>query len=381
MKSSKLFLVAFISAMFLASCSKDEIEVPRYNSKGIYDSGVLIINQGNSAGSSISNISFDLATVNNDIFNLANPSVPFGVYAQDMIFNGDKAYTTMGGSNKIQIFNRYTMLSLGSISNNLKNPRYMIIANNKLYVSNFGNYDPDNSDDFISVFDVNTNAFLKTIAVSGGSADKMIWNAGKLYVAQGGDSGTGNNIKVIDTTTDTVIKTILVSGNPNALEISNGALWVMCTGYSSYPNPANESNGILVKLNLATDALIIAYSFPAIYTTPTSGAPVQIFEHPKNFVVNSGYGYYTINSKMYKVNLSPTTTVVLPGNVIVTNAGTAPNAIAIRNDKIFVADATDYNSGGFVSIYSLGVYTDSPALGTLLKTKTVGIAPSGFYFN
>ncbi len=386
MKINKLFLVAFVSAIFLASCSKDEIEQPpRYVPKGGYDSGVLVMNQG-SASSSMSWISFDLQNVQNDIFAFVNGNAnPFGKFAQDIIFKDEKAFCTMGGSAKVQIFNRFTMASIGAISTNLLNPRYMVIVNNKLYVSNFGDYNNNNvTDDYISVFDVNTYAFIKKIDVPGGSADKMIVNAGKIYLAQGGDSGTGDNIKVIDTASDTVIKTILVGTNPNGLEIFDNFLWVMCAGESSYPVPANESTGLLIKINLTTDALANSYVFPKIYTNPTDTNSQEIFQHPKNFGVNNGFGYYTIDSKLYKLNLTPiapATSLAMPGTVIVANAGVSPNAVAIKTNKIYVADASSYLDPCPVRIYSLGGSQDIPTIGTLLKTQTVGIGPAGFYFN
>ena len=46
---------------------------------------------------------------------------------------------------------------------------------------------------------------------------------------------------------------------------------------------------------------------------------------------------------------------------------------AVKNNKIYVGDAGDYNSNGKVYIYSTS--------GTLENQYTVGVIPAGFYFN
>ncbi|MBC7641828.1 MAG: hypothetical protein H7174_05740, partial [Flavobacterium sp.] len=127
MKNFKLFLITIISVLFLVSCSKDELEVPVYTSKGTYDSGVLVLNEGAfmSSNSSVSFISFDLNTVQNNIFSLANPSLVLGDVAQSIGFNGDLAYIVVNNSNKIRIVNRYTMANVAVITAGLNNPRYI----------------------------------------------------------------------------------------------------------------------------------------------------------------------------------------------------------------------------------------------------------------
>ena len=191
MKIIKSLFLSLVAAIFLNSCSNDELQVPVYTPLGSYDSGTLVLNQ--SITSTISYLSFDLNTIQNDIFTAVNPGKIFGQYAQDMVFNGEKAFVTVGGAAKIEIFNRYTLKSIGSITSNISNPRYILFANNKMYVSNLDTFASD-SDDYISVYDANSYTFIKKIIVAGGSANKMILNNGKIYMTQSNDYDDGRNM-------------------------------------------------------------------------------------------------------------------------------------------------------------------------------------------
>lgn len=371
MKITKLFFGALLSSLLLASCSKDEVETPIYKSSGNYDSGVLVLNQG-SASSSLSFISFDLNTTQNDIFKLVNPAIPFGKFGQDIVFSGDKAYAVMGGSNVIQIFNRYTMASIGKIDNNLYNPRYITINEGKIYVTNQADF-PSLTDDYVSVYNQATGAFINKIIVAGGSAEKMIINSGKLYVAQGGVYGTGNQVVVINLASNTIEKSIQVGDAPNSLQIANGFLWVMCGG-NQYSVPA--TSGKLVKINLATDTVGSSFSL------------TDVTQFPTNFEIFGANGYYTINNDIYKMSLTAST---LPTSKSFTAAVTSLNAFAVKNNFIYVGDAPDFSNNGTVKVYANGDRTETEAtnnglqliypIGKLIKSTGVGIAPAGFYFN
>jgi hypothetical protein len=373
MKFSKLFFATLISSIFLLSCSEDEIISPIYEPLGNYDSGVIVLNQG-SASSSLSFLSFDLNTTQNDIFKLVNPSIPFGQYGQDIGFIGDQAYAIMGGTNEIQIFNRYTMTSIGKINTQLNNPRYIAFNDGKIYVTNHAGF-ASLTDDYISVYNQSTGLFITKIDVPGGSAEKMIINAGKLYVAQGGAYGIGNQIVVINLANNTIVKSILVGDAPNSLQIANGFLWVMCGGNSNYfPAATTATSGKLLKIKLTTDTVDSGFSF-----TDTT-------QFPTNFEIYTTNAYYSIGADVYKMPLTATT---LPAAKSFTADVVSLNAMAIKNNYIYIGDAPSFNSNGNVKVYANGDRTETIAnstallypIGKLIKTTVVGIGPAGFYFN
>jgi hypothetical protein len=373
MKINKLFLVAFISAIFLASCSKDEIEQPpRYEPLGSYDSGVLVLNEGvfNAANASVSFISFDLNTVQNNIFGLVNPETVLGDTGQSITFNGNLAYIILNNSNKIQIVNRYTLKAIGAITSGLRNPRYMSIVNGKGYITNWGD-SAISTDDYVAVLNLSNNSFLAPIPVLEGP-ERIIENAGKLYVSHKGGYGFGNKISVINANSNTVLNTIDVGDLPSTMQINNGNLWVLCEGkYSSLTDPLQETGGQLKKINLSTNLVTNTYSFA---TT----------SHPSNLELLSDNLYYTIGSDIYKMGLTPiapATSISLPLNKLFTADFANLYGFGIKNNKIYVSGFSSFNSPGIVKVYSLGQTQDAPVTGTLLKNQTVGIGPNGFYFN
>lgn len=355
MKFSKLVLVALVSPFFFMSCTEEEInEVPLGN----YDNGALILNQGGffKGNASVSYLSDDFVTQQNNIFSLVNPTIILGDTAQDMGFNGDLAFIVLNVSNKIEIVNRYTMAHIATISTGLNNPRYITFSNGKGFVTNWGD-GGNTSDDFVAVLNLSNYTVSATIAVVEGP-ERIIANNSKLYVAHQGGYGYGTVISVIDGATNTVSTKITVGDVPNSMEISNGSLYVICGGKPSYA--PTETDGSLVKINLANNTVSSTLNF--------SGKA-----HPSNLDIVDNTIFYTVDSAIYKSMLAATT---LPTTSLFTTTAQGVYGVysfAVHNTKIYVGDAGDYSSNGKIYIYS--------STGTLEKEFTVGIIPAGFYFN
>ncbi|WP_309641446.1 DUF5074 domain-containing protein [Flavobacterium sp.] len=369
MKFSKLFLVALVSTSFFVSCSPDDdtTKPVSYIPLGDYDSGVLVLNQGgfNHNDAAISYISFDLNTLENTIFSLVNPTITLGDVGQDIGLHNDLAYVVLNNTPKIQIVNRYTMANVGSITSGLENPRYIAFANGKGYVTNWG--DPtDTDDDFVAVIDLSTNTVTASIPVAEGP-ERIIENAGKLYVAQNGGYGYGTTITVINPSTNTVETAITVGDVPNGMQIDNGSLWISCGGKPSFA--PSETAGKIVKVNLSDNTVAATFSF----TDHT--------QHPSNMTVYGANAYFTIDSGIYKMALNATVLPTTPAFSTTDQGVYGVYSLAIKNNHIYVGDAGNYIDNGKVHIYSLGELSGSSPLGTLEKSHTVGIIPAGFYFN
>lgn len=355
MKLKKLFFVAFSSILFFSSCSNDEkiVETPL----GAYDNGVLILNQGGfgNGNASMSFLSDDLNTFQNNIFSLVNPTVVLGDTAQDVGFYNDLAYIVLNVSNKIEIVNRYTLAHVATISTGLSNPRYIVFSNGKGYVSNWGN-GTSASDDYIAVINLANNSVLTPIPVAEGP-ERMVVNSNKLYVAQLGGFGFGSTVSVINLSSTTVTA-ITVGDAPNSLKISNGVLYVLSGGIPSWAG--TETGGKLSKIDLTNDLVTSSINF---LTT----------SHPSNLEIDNSDLYYTVDSSIFKTTLSAST---LPLSSLFSTTAQGVYGVysfAVKNNKIYVGDAVDYSSNGKVYVYSL--------TGTLELDKTVGVIPAGFYFN
>jgi YVTN family beta-propeller protein len=345
------------------SCTnEDDVDVPL----GSYDNGLLILNQGLflNSDASMSYISSDFSIAQNDIFSVVNPSITLGDVGQDVGFNNENAYIVLNNSNKIEIVNRYTLKSVGTINSGLKNPRYIAFANGKGYVTNWGDGSVA-TDDYVAVIDLTTNKVSNSIPVVEGP-ERILENSGKLYVAHKGGFNYGNKISVINAATNTVSTTITVGDVPENMEIKDGTLWVSCAGNPFYVSaPLTQTPGQIVKVNLGTNKVTttIAYS--------------DATKHLSNLVLNGNDVYYTIDSDIYKMSTAATTLPTTPAFSTTAQGVYGVYSFAIHGNHIYVGDAGDYKANGKVYVYALA----TPSIGTLEKTFSVGVSPAGFYFN
>ena len=355
-KFSKLVLAALISSLFFVSCSTDNDD--NQEPVGSYDKGVLILNQGGfgHGDASISYLSDDFATQQNNIFALVNPTITLGDTGQDIGFNNELAFVVLNHSNKIEVVNRYTMTHVATVSAGLSNPRYIAFSNGKGFVTNWGDAG-DDSDDFVAVLNLSTYTVSTTIPVAEGP-ERIIENNNKLYVAHIGGYGYGNSISVINASTNTFLTSITVGDVPNSLEIEGNSLYVICGGKPSWA--PTETAGKFVKINLGNNTVATTLNFPAA-------------THPSNLDVVDNSFYYTVDADIFKSTLNA---AALPTTELfsTTSQGVyGVYSLAVHNGAIYIGDAMDYDSNGKIYIYS--------STGTLIEDYTVGVIPAGFYFN
>lgn len=354
---NKLFLGAAISlSLFVTSCSSDDDNPGEQPPQGDYVNGYFVLNEGNFGGSnaSVSFVSND-GTVYNNIYNTVNGE-GLGDTAQSILLDEDRAYIVVNGSNKIEVVNRYTFESIGTISTGLMNPRYIQIENGNGYVSNWG--DPTNpSDDFIAVINLSSFTVSSTISVSEGP-ERMEEENGKLFVAHAGGYGYGNSVSVISTSNNTVSATIPVGDVPNSLVEEGGILYVLCAGKAAWTE--DETLGKLVLINTANNAVTSTLEFPETM-------------HPSQLVEDEGKLYYTIDNNIYSANMNLTSLPVSPVFSTSEQGVYGVYGFEVENNKIYVADAGDFMSNGKILIYS--------TTGILENTLSVGALPNGIYFN
>ena len=356
MNFKKTILSALLGLILFSSCENNEPKIK--TSPGAFDNGILILNQGVflSGNASVSYLSNDFSTSENDIFTTINPSLMLGDTGQDIGFYNDLAFIVVNVSNKIEIVNRYSFKHLATITLGLNNPRYIAFCDGKGYVTNWGD-GTNTTDDFVAVLNLENYTVTSTIAVTEGP-EKIVVKDKNLYVAHQGGFGFGNSLSVINATSNTVSKSIIVGDLPNSLRIENNNLYVLCGGKPYYATV--ETSGALLKINLADN-------------TVTSTLNFSDLKHPNNLNIYENKLYYNINNQIFKTELSATT---LPTSAFITldfGAKTNLNNFEVNNNVLFAADATDFNSNGKVYVYGLDA--------KLQKTFIVGIAPFGFYFN
>lgn len=342
MKFKNLYLGIIASAFLFASCS-DNDDADNDVSLGVYDNGVFIVNEGNfsSANASLSYISNDLATFQNDIFKVVNTPATLGDVAQSLSFSSDKAFIVVNNSNEVKVVNRYTLKSLGVITEKIENPRYSVVLNDKLYVTNAVS-------NAVTVYNTTTNAYIASIAV-GKTVEKIVTANGKLYVMNGA-YGSGNQITVINPATNTVSTTITVENGINSIEEKNGSVYALC---------GNTTNSKLFKINTTSDTAT------AIETTTLKGA--------LNMDIDGNKIYYTIGTGVYAMDLTATTFSETPLFSVTDSSWSTFYGFGVIDGKIYSGDANAFTKDGTVTVYS--------STGAVLKTVTAGVGPNGFYSN
>lgn len=349
-KSNLLFYIAFL-AIFLSSCSDDEVDP--IEPKGDYENGYFITNEGpfqNGSGA----ITFveDGGPVSQNVYKTVN-NEDLGNIVNSMYIADDKGYIVVNNSNKVVVVNRYTMEKEDVIvGDDIFNPRFFIADSGKGYISNWG--DPFNTeDDFITVVSLSSYDVLATIPVGEGP-EKMLLDAGRLYVCLQGGYGNNNKVVVINTEDDTVIENIIVGDVPNSIILDRNAdIWVLCQGKPSYTG--DETNGSIFKIEAGSNAL--------------SSQEFTSVQHPSLLNYEDENLYYNLDGKVYRFGIND---VELPTEALAGLNGTY-YAMNINNGELYATDAGDYASEGTMKVFNL-------VSGDLMQTISTGIVPGQIVF-
>ena len=344
--------MAAISGIFLNSCSSDddnidpEIEQP----ESTYADGLFVLNEGNSGGGSVTFIDNDLQNVENEIYQEMYADDDLGQYLQSIFFNDDYAYIVSNGSNMITIVDRYTFEYVDRIDSGLLSPRYGVIENGKIYISNQGNYEAPGVtefDDFIAIIDLETLEVEKTIETN--TVLEYIHEQDGMIYVQKAAFGGGNEIQVIDSNSDEIIKTIVTEETLNSFEIENGVLYAL-------------SSNKLEKIDLATGDLLVE-----IDINSEAG-------NASNLKIEDDLIYYTIGNSVFMMNENAE---MAPEEAIFSYTSNSDYGVMygfeVEDDRIYIADGGDFSSNSFVEIYTTN--------GELIENIEVGVGPNGFYFN
>ncbi|NRS89359.1 YVTN family beta-propeller protein [Flavobacterium sp. 7E] len=341
MKLKNLYLGILASAFLFTSCSNNDSD--DNNPAGVYDNGVFILNEGNfgTPNASVSFLSNDLSVFQDDIFNAVNTTAVLGDVAQSMSFFGDKAFIVVNNSNEVRVVNRYTFENLGVITEKLENPRYSVVLEGKLYVTNA-------ISKAVTVYNANTYEYIASIALDK-TDERIVAANGKLYVMNGA-YGSGNQVTVINPLTNTVATTITVEEGINSIEAAGNMVYVLC---------GNSDKSKLFKINTTTD---VATSFES--TTLKDSYNMDI--DGSKIYYTSGVGVYVMD--LNAASFSETALLTVADNNYSTFYG-----FAAIDGRIYTADASGFTADGVVTVYN--------DKGVVLKSVNVGRGPNGFYDN
>ena len=339
--------MAFSISLFV-SCSNDD---ENNAVKGEYVNGFFILNEGSAGQGTVSFSSDDFSFFAKDAYTAANGSDLLGKYAQNIFFDGDKAYIISGGSNVINVVNRYTFKLIAKIDSGLKNPRYGVVKDGKAYVTNANTYSYSNpttgdTDDYIAVIDLATNKFESKIELNA-TANRIILENGKLYITE---PYVSDKLLVVNPSTKALEAPIAIGSSADSMEVKDGILYVLRSPYG------NRSEIVKVKLS---DKTVSKITFPEAL----DGAGYLDIYNDKVF--------YTVSNSVYSI--STTATVASTTPIVTVSSVANLYGFAVNDSRIFISDSGDYKADSKAYIYSL--------TGVLQKDLTVGVGPNGFYFN
>ena len=332
------------TTLLISSCEKDE------NNTGggayLYGSNVFVTCEGPFVGGtgSVSAYNRDRDSVSNDLFMAAN-GTPLGNIVQSMAINGSSAYIVVNNANKIKVVNKNTFVQTAEITG-ISQPRYMIVKNNKGYLTEWGTGSTGN----VKVIDLNSNTITATIPVGEGP-EWLLEHNGKIYVCNSGAFNTATTVSVIDLATNAVTATVNVGTNPTGIVADkNGKLWVVCNG------TFGGNNGTIEKINTTTN--LVETSIPLNADGYQTRLSINITKDKM---------YFNLGGVVKQLDVATETVSTFISR----------NAYSLACDRytnnIWLSDAGDFQSNGKIIRYNI---TSAAAVDSF----EVGVIPGNFCF-
>lgn len=342
-----IIIVACI-LLFTTSCKKDSNDKIAVK----YANGVLISNEGPFMDGTGTVSFYDPVNkiIENNIFQTVN-SRPLGNIVQSVaVFNG-KAFIIVNNAGKVEVVDAGTFESEAVIEG-LTSPRYFLgINSSKAYISDWSGE--------IAIIDL--NAYTKTGTITAGaSPDQMLADGNRVWVINSAGWASDSTLTIIDSQTDNPLQTIVVGDNPAGIvKDANGKIWVLCSGISDWANPANNTNGSLVRIN------------PVDFSIETSIALEGSDFGPRLAINGTGEKlYYSFLGNIYMHDINSAS--AFTSDALISKACYALG-IDPLSGEIYFSDPIDYAQPGIIYRYDENG-------GTMLDSITAGIIPGNFLF-
>lgn len=310
--------------------------------------GLFILSEGNMGSNNCTLDYFDCTNgyYQRNIYSERNPTIPLGLgdAGNNIAIYENKIYALI--SNFIEIMDAKTATHLGSID--LGNCRDIKFYDGKAYVSSYnGPFQEDTQNNIGKVVEIDTsNDQITREVVVGYQPEEMVIKDGKLYVANSGGYLYPNydrTVSVIDLSTFEVVKTIDVAINLHRMEIDhNGKIYVSSRGdYSS----------------IKSDIFVIDSNTDMVVDTLGINVSEMCMDDNKLYIISNEWSNetssYSTSYTLYDVDQNK----VMPGSFITDGTEkniTTPYGIAVNpeNKEIFIADATDYTTPGYIFCFT-----------------------------
>ncbi|MFZ4929885.1 hypothetical protein [Chryseobacterium sp. Mn2064] len=340
-------LFAFV-LLFNISCSNDDsIEI----SPITYQNGYLISNEGKftSYGANVMFITRDLGLMQYNIYAYNNNNEILGDVLQTIGLDGNKAYLVMNNSNKIVVVDRYTFKKLGTITDQINNPRGITFANGFIYVANMNFSSGAKS---VTKYKISDLSLVKKTDFTE-NIDTVVQAGGNVFV-QNATFGSGNKVTYINTATDTMTPITVPNGDINRIVSDNTNVYtISSTTTDSYIYKISSTGTITPVITL-------------------TGIP-----NATNLQIDNGKFYFSSGAKVYATSVA---TPTVPTTALLTTSDGADIGFTLYgfnvvDGRIFTSDVKKFGAESEMTVYSA-------ANGSKIYSfKTGGLGANGAYVN
>lgn len=343
MKTPTLFF--FLAAtIVLSGCGTDDdtgvIQLPGQ---------VVVVNEGNFGQSNGSLTAYDAETekVLENAFQTAN-NRPLGDVVQSMYFSGAAGYVVVNNSRKIEVVDN-EFKSTATIEEGLANPRFLLKAEDQLFVSNWGNFDENFALDQSYVLILNAASFEEEGFVeTEDGTENLAYSEGYVYAS----NSFTNTVSVIDVSDGTLSATLETGFSPGEMVVgSEGTVWLICGG--SY----QANDGAIYKLSSTQSEVEVD-----LESNPSAKLTIDQSEGLLYFINGTAVGKYSTKTKE------------LTNGYITESEAVGFYGIGFSEQEqvLYVADAKGFQGKGKVYRYSKE--------GNLLFSFDAGVGPNSFVF-
>ncbi len=329
MRSIKYILIL---SLLIVACKKDK-QVDEPIPVEQFSNGLLVLNEGlfQHNNSSLSWVNLGNNEVNNSIFE-QKTNRQLGDTGNDIQRYGNKIYILVNVSSTIEVLNAKTGASEAQIhmtnGGTPKQPRSITFYNGKAYVSCF--------DGFVDVIDTVSLTVQQRIPVGSNPEDILVAN-NRIYVSNSGGLNYPNvdsTVSVIDPNSNTELLKITIGNNPGGLEIDHlGNIYAIARGnYGSIPSR-------MVKIDPITNTVVTTYPFDVssatrmnekllLHCVTSSVASIKLFNPITGSIESSSYIDVSGFTTLYNIQFDS------------------------NRNQIYCFDAMSYTNTGYIRCYS-----------------------------
>lgn len=356
MKKQSIFKLLILLSIAFVSCTKEETIVQ--NVFDSIDSNIIVSSEGN-FGAKDGSVSY-FGKENSEVFyyESVNGAKVAGLI-QSICFGDQYAYIVLNDVNQITVVDKYTFDLVDVIQTGLENPRYMTIAGDKGYITNWGS-GFDTEDDYLAILNLNTNTIEdNTISLENG-VERILSKDNKLYVSHQGAYGSNNIVSIIDLASSYDIKTITVKDNPDEMFFNNaGELVVLSQGKPIYDDSWNllgQTTGAISFINTEDntihkelvfedgtgaslmsydDGVIYYYQDEKVYSITDDSSEISV---SNGISVGSIYGMNTKGNQLFTVSYSFTSLSKLKVINVLNGETEFSSAVGLGASKVYFTE-------------------------------------------